>query len=186
MAKYDTIIINETLFKKYSPITDNCDISDFYPYILLAQEIYILPIIGEALTDELKSQIEDNNLSEENSALIIKIAPCLSLYAVYQGLPFHWAKFESKGVTVKSSENSKETTIKDIAQLRAYLQNDAEIFREQLIKFLCKCKDDYKLWLPYNEDCCNRFSKNEFGTNKMNFDSGIFFSKKNNGCNCGC
>lgn len=187
MAKYDTIIINEELFKKYSPITDNCDITDFFPYILIAQEIYLTEVLGEALIGILKDEIEGNNLSEANSALIIKIAPCLSLYAVYQGLPFLWAKFENKGVTVKSSENSKEITMKDLSQLRLFLQNDAERFKELLIKFLCKCIDDYPLWNPYNEDCCNRFNKNSFGSNKKSFDSGVFFPKKVNNCDkCGC
>ena len=186
MTNIDIPIINEELLKLYSPLTLNADITDFYPYILLAQELYIKPIIGEALLIELKEQIKENDLTEDNSALIIKIAPVLALYTCYQGLPFLWARLEAKGLTVKSSENSESIEMKDLNQLRLFLKNDAEAFQLTLIEFLCKCKSSYPLWQPDNESCCNQFEKNEFGSASPKFDSGIFFKNKPNNCGCGC
>lgn len=182
----DTIIINKDLLLAYSPITDNTALDDIIPFVSIAQLVHIVPIIGEALFDELKNQIENNNLTEESSALIVKIAAPLSLWACYEAAPFHYMKWVNKGITIKNSENSTSPSMKDIAQWRLFISNSAETLNEQLIKFLCKCKDDYPLWNPHNENCCNRFNKNEFGSNKQRFDSGIFFKRKNNGCSCGC
>lgn len=124
------------------------DITEFIPYICIAQELYIEPILGNALMDELKAQAAANDLTTPNSDLIVKLAPALSFYAVYQALPFHWAAIVNKGVTIRESENSKGVDIKDIAQLRRWMLNDADILRNQLIDFMHRHKENYPLWNP--------------------------------------
>lgn len=174
-------LISESLFKLHSPITSNTDINDFIPYICIAQELYIEPIIGEPLMLELKEQIISDTLTEENSALIIKIAPTLSFYAVYQALPFHWAAIVNKGITIRDSENSKGVDIKDIGQLRRWIKDDAETLTDQLIRFLCKCKVSYPLWNP-DRPCCNEVISE--GSNERNYESGFYFPKRSKGCGC--
>lgn len=182
MSEYIQIpIISEELFKLHSPVTSNTDITEFIPYISIAQELHIEPVLGEPLMSELKTQIESNTLTPENSDLIIKIAPALSFYAVYQALPFHWATIVNKGVTIRESDNSKGVDIKDIAQLRRWIKDDAEVLVKQLITFLCKCRSNYPLWRPQNQ-CCNDVI-NEGSTNK-NFDSGFYFPSRDRGCGC--
>lgn len=170
-----TPLISEDLFKQHSPVTSSTNISDFIPYICIAQELYIEEIIGEPLMNELKDQIASNTLSSENSNLLVRIAPALSFYAVYQALPFHWASIVNKGVTIRESENSKGVDIKDIAQLRRWIKDDADILRGQLIDFLNRCKADYPLWRP--ESYCSEILSNNGSTNKK-FDSGFFLPSK--------
>lgn len=167
-----TAIISELLFKQHSPITNNTDLSEFIPYLAIAQELYIAPLFGESLMTELKSQIESNTLTEENSALILKTAPTLAFYTVYQGLPFHWASIVNKGITIRESENSKGVDINDIAQLRRWIKDDAEIFASILLRFLSDRKNDYPKW-KLDARCC---SDSDHATRK--FDSGFYFPKK--------
>lgn len=157
-------LINEKLFKQHSPVTANTNITEFVPYISIAQELHICGILGDMLLAELYDQIESNTLSEANSSLILRIAPALSFYAVYQALPFHWATIVNKGITIRESENSKGVDIKDLAQLRQWIKNDADILKTQLIGFLNKNRADYPLWLPENN--CGE---------EQHFDSGFFF-----------
>lgn len=163
-----TPLINEILFKQHSPVTSATDITDFIPYIAIAQDLYIEPILGTVLTTELKTQITDNNLSPANSDLIIRLAPALSFYAVYQALPFHWATIVNKGITIRESENSKGVDINDIAQLRRWIKDDADILRKQLVDFLKRCKQNYPLWT--SSTSCDK--------QKSEFDSGFYFSRK--------
>lgn len=165
-------IINEELFKLNSPITSNTDLTEFVSYLSIAQELYILPILGESLISEIKAQIADNNLTPENSDLVAKVAPALSFYAVYQGLPFHWASIVNKGITIRESENSKGIDIRDVAQLRRWLRDDAEIFVAILINFLCSSKDTYPLWKP-DRDYCGSCHKES-----APFESGFYFPKR--------
>ncbi|MBB4036982.1 hypothetical protein GGR21_002896 [Dysgonomonas hofstadii] len=159
-------LINEKLFKQHSPVTSSTDITEFIPYIHIAQELHMLEILGQPLAEELSGQIETNSLTPENSELILKIAPALSFFAVYQALPFHWATIVNKGITIRESENSKGVDIKDLAQLRLWIKNDAEILKKQLITYLEKNRDKYPLWAPADKY-----------ENEEKFDSGFYFRK---------
>lgn len=159
-------LISSRLFRLHSPITDNTGLTEFVPYLSIAQELYIAPVLGQLLTAELKEQIASNSLTTKNSDLLIKIAPALSFYAVYQGLPFHWASIVNKGVTVRESENSRGVDVKDIAQLRRWIRDDADIFISLLVDYLCTNRADYPQWKPSDECLCN---------NQTRFDSGFYF-----------
>lgn len=168
-------LITGQLFKQHSPVTTNTDITEFVPYISIAQELHIAPVLGEPLMSELKEQVQANDLSPENSDLIIKIAPALSFYAVYQGLPFHWATIVNKGITIRESENSRGIDITDLAQLRQWIKNDADMLKNQLISFLSRCKASYPLWRPQG-GCCHE-AVNE-GSGSKDYYSGFYFPKK--------
>lgn len=180
MTEYiQTPLITEKLFKQYSPVTSNTDITEFVPYICIAQELHIEPVLGEPLMTQLKEQITSNSLTAENSDLVLRIAPALSFYAVYQALPFHWATIVNKGITIRESENSKGIDIKDLAQLRQWIKNDSEILVSQLVEFMCRCRTSYPLWRPQNA-CCNEVIHE--GSAQKDYDSGFYFRKKKKGC----
>ncbi len=180
----EVVLINEELFKENSPIKDDTIITKFVPYISIAQKMYIERILGKPLSDELKDQVKaasrtgatSDKITPENQALILILAPALSFYAVYQGIPFHWAAIVNKGITVRESENSKAVDIKDIAQLRRWLKDDAEEFSRDLIDYLCRCRDKYPLWKPGKGCICG--DETSEGTTQSPFDTGIFIPKR--------
>lgn len=180
----ETIIISTKLFKENSPIKEDTMIEKFVPYLGIAQRIYIEKVLGASLLTELQTQINAANvipapavnpISASNRALLQMIAPALSFYAVYQGLPFHWASIVNKGVTLRNSENSDAVSINDISQMRRWLKDDAEILLRQLIDYLCGCQASYPLWLPGNY-CggCGCDGSTPGGT----FDTGIYIPKR--------
>lgn len=148
------------MFKQYSPITTDTGIDDFVPYINIVQIMYFEELLGPALMAELELQIKAASeldptqpaphpypISAHNQALLKVIAPAISFYAVYQGLPMQWAKIVNKGLTIKESENSKAVELRDMAQLRRWLKDDAEFLLGRLIKYLCRCAANYPLWV---------------------------------------
>ena len=148
--------------------------------------MYIERILGKPLTDELKDQIKTasrqdatgEEISPENQALILKIAPALSFYAVYQGLPFHWASIVNKGITLRNSENSDAVSVKDIAQLRRWIKDDAEELGRDLIEYLCECKESYPLWKPGKGCGCGPSWNGGEGSRVSPLDAGIFIPKR--------
>lgn len=183
-------LISETLFKQYGPIKDDTFVSKFVPYILLAQKMYVEKILGRKLADQLQAQIAevpaweeipDNPapypVTPESQALLLYVAPVLAHYAVYQGLPFHWAALVNKGVTLRNSENSDAVTLKDLAQLRRWLKDDAEEWGRQLLAYLCECASSYPLWSP-NGRCGDGCGKSKLDP----LDAGIWIPKRKRGC----
>lgn len=167
----EILLLSEKLFRENSPIQDNTHLSKFIPYIGLAQKIYLEPILGRALIEELQRQVQsatapegsEESISPANRALLQRIAPVLSFYAVYQGIPFHWASIVNKGITIRESENSRGVALDDLAQLRRWLRDDAEILARALTSYLHSHRAEYPLWRPA--------SGSDPGTS---FHSGIF------------
>jgi len=179
-------LINEEMFKAYSPIKDDTIITKFVPYIAIAQKMYIEKILGRPLVEELQLQIKSATvtpvpdpypITPENQALIIELAPALSFYAVYQGLPFHWAAIVNKGITVRESENSGAVTVNDIAQLRRWLKDDAESLARDLQSYLCGCQASYPTWSPASGYGCASGNCGS-STNAVPMDFGIHIPKR--------
>lgn len=170
----EILIISEDLLKEYGPIKEDTIISKFVPSLLAAQQIQIERILGIPLTEELQLQVKNNNLTPENKALILKVAPVLAHYAVYYGLPLHWASIQNKGVTIESSENSSGVDLQDIEQLKRWLLNMAQSFAKRLVEYLCRCRDNYPLWVPDKGcGCCEE----ETGSTRVPLDYGIYLPK---------
>jgi len=176
-------LISEKLFKECSPVKSDTVITDFVPYINIAQKMYINKVLGPSLVTELETQIKAAQatpvpvpypISPQNQALLKEIAPALSHYAIYQGLPFHWAALVNKGVTIRESENSKGVDVKDIAQMRRWIKDDAEFLLGQLIEYLCRCGVNYPLWAPggYCGGGCGGKKKG------VALDAGIYIPKR--------
>jgi hypothetical protein len=181
----EVVFITESLFKDNSPVTDDAIIKEFIPYINIAQKMHTEKTLGKALSDELKSQIKAATenpdevpypITPDNKALITILAPSLSFYAVYEGLPFHWASIVNKGVTKKESENSKAVDKDDIAQLRSWAFSTAKAFEKDLVNYLNRCKDSYPLWQPDGNCGCGVSS--DSGSARSTGSAGIYFHKK--------
>lgn len=179
----ETMLISEELLKLYSPISKNVSVDKVYPYLHLAQPYFIEPILGTALLQELQHQIEDDNLTEENKALIIKIAPVLANYATYLAMRSLTYSITEKGITRENSENSSTIDRNELGDYILNIKNLAEMHTEVLIKFLCNCQDLYPLWRPENECNCSKYMPTD-GNNKNELKYTVYFPKKKNGCEC--
>ena len=181
----ETLLISEELLKLYSPISKNVGVDRIYPFVHLAQPYYIAPILGKPLTEELQQQIEDDDLTDENKALIIKIAMPLAMWTSYLAVRGLGYSFTQKGITKEKSENSESLNEKEMGEYILSLKNQAEMAQELLIAYLCNCKELYPLWRPQVECNCNKYLPTE-GDNKRLFKNLIYFPYTKSDCGCGC
>lgn len=182
----ETLIISEELLKLYSPISKNVGVDRVYPFVHLAQPYYILPIIGKPLMEELQQQVEDDSLTEENKALILKVAMPLAMWTSYLAVRGLGYSMTQKGVTKEKSENSDSLNEKEMGEYILSLKNQAEMATELLIAYLCGCRDTYPLWKPSVECNCSKYEEGE-GDNHRTFHDLVFFPNKvKNDCGCGC
>lgn len=180
----ETLIISEELLKLYTPLSKNVDVDKVYPYLHLAQPYYLQPILGDALLTELQSQIENDELTEENKALVVKCAPVIGYYATYLAMRSLAYSITEKGITLENSENSRSISEKELGEYILSIKQQAEMYAELLIKYLCRCSLLYPLWRP-EEDCgCEKYN---FTDGKADADKKfvIFFPNEKHGCD-GC
>ena len=181
----DLFIISEELLKLHSPISRNLDVERVIPFLTIAQPYYIEPILGTALLEELQSQVESGEITEENKALLLKIAPALANRTTYTALRSLAYSITEKGITKEHSENSESINEKELGEYILSSKNLAEMSTELLIKYLCRCSDLYPLWRPSSDCNCQKYMP-EDGSAEQEMKSVIYFPKKKKTNGCGC
>ena len=148
-------LITEEYFKTYSPISDNYNIKDIKPYFHVAEKLWIEPIIGTPLYEELLDEVEKNEVTPENATLLLNIYPLLAFAIVYESLPFVGYHLSQVGITKGKSENSEPVSINDVNYISTQLRNQCETMKMLLKKFLDENAEHYPLYYADNTVECN-------------------------------
>lgn len=148
-------LITEDYFKTYSPISDNYNIKDIKPYFHVAEKLWIEPIIGTPLYEELLDEVEKNEVTPENATLLLNIYPLLAFAIVYESLPFVGYHLSQVGITKGKSEISEPVSINDVNYISTQLRNQCETMKKLLKKFLDENAEHYPLYYADNTVDCN-------------------------------
>ena len=148
-------LITEEYFKTYSPISDNYNIKDIKPYFHVAEKLWIEPIIGTPLYEELLDEVEKDEVTPENATLLLNIYPLLAFAIVYESLPFVGYHLSQVGITKGKSENSEPVSINDVNYISTQLRNQCETMKMLLKKFLDENAEHYPLYYADNNAECN-------------------------------
>lgn len=142
------MIINKKYFAQYSIVPINFDQTEIQQYIDIAAKIWLIPILGQDLYDEIEEQVENNELSEENATLLTDggVWQYLCYATCYEGLPFLWANVTETGITLGHSDNSDSITLKDLNYVQQHLRKQTEVLKDMLIKWLCERQDSFPLF----------------------------------------
>ena len=146
-------LINEAYFKQYSPVSDNYNIKDIEPYFKVAEEIWIKPLIGVPLYDKLLEEVNTNNVSPENSTLLLMLYPYLAFAITYEALPFISYHLSEVGLTVGHSDNSTAAPVSGINFISTRLRSTLETLKSNFKKWLDDHSDNYPLYKPNICDC---------------------------------
>lgn len=156
-------LITEDYFKTYSPISDNYNIKDIKPYFHVAEKLWIEPIIGTPLYEELLDEVEKDEVTPENATLLLNIYPLLAFAIVYESLPFVGYHLSQVGITKGKSENSEPVSINDVNYISSQLRNQCETMKMLLKKFLDEHAEHYPLYYADNTVECNCECDDECG-----------------------
>lgn len=147
-------IINSKYLKEFSPIPLNFDTKELQNYVKLSEVQWVVPVIGQTWYDELIDQVQNNDLTDENStALVEAIYPYLGFSVAYEALPFIWADISQVGITKGKSENSESLTLKDITLVQQHLRTQVEARKDYCIKWLDEHAESFPLYIPSNCGC---------------------------------
>lgn len=141
------LFISETTLKDRSLLQDNVDPKLIKPTIKQAQDMYIEPILGTGLYQELQQQIEDNTLTGLNITLLnLYITDCMCWYVASEMVMSLGFKLTNKNVLRKTSENSSDASLSELFDLMEYYKNKAEWYAQRITNYLCENIVDYPLY----------------------------------------
>ena len=146
-------LINEAYFKQFSPVPDNYNIKDIEPYFKVAEEIWVKPLIGVPLYEKLLEEVNTNNVSPENSTLLLMLYPYLAFAITYEALPFISYNLSEVGLTVGHSDNSTAAPVSGINLISTRLRSTLETLKSNFKKWLDEHSNNYPLYKPNICDC---------------------------------
>ena len=137
MAIQHTLFISTTRIKKDTALGASVDDNLLLPYILMAQDRYILPILGTDLYDKLISDIQGSSLAGDYLTLLQSyIQPALVQFSFATVVPFLRLRFVNNSVVTMSSENGASVSHSDLKPLISASMDQGEFLRERLIDYI--------------------------------------------------
>ena len=138
MAIQHTLYISSTRLKKDSAIGGSVSDDLVMPYILLAQDMNILPILGTDLDNKLKSEIQAGTLAGAYKTLVeTYIQPALVQFAFVSLVPYLRLRFVNNAVVVMgATDQSSSASYEDLEPLMNTATDAAEFYRQRCIDYL--------------------------------------------------
>ena len=138
MAIQHTLYISATRLKKDTALGGSVDDNLIMPYILLAQDMYILPILGTDLDTKLKTEIQGGSLANDYKTLVeTYIQPALVQFAFAELAPFMRLRFVNNAIVVMgATDQSSSASYDDLKPLMDTATDAAEFYRQRCIDYL--------------------------------------------------
>jgi hypothetical protein len=156
----NVLFISENELKQNSIVQQNVDTQLLTPFIKTAQDIYIEPFLGVALTEELKDAVISGVITGNTEIILVKyIAPAMIYFTLYEAAPFSVIKWTNKALTKKGSENSTVIDNVELVEFRKGIKNTAENYMYIMKKWL---ENEKPFASYYNDvDCDTNSSRNK-------------------------
>lgn len=132
------LLISDTMIKERTAIHGNIDPKLIYPDIKVAQDMYIMPILGTALYNKLQTIISNGTITTDAAnvnykSLIDKYLVDALMYYTLSELPTTISyQFWNKGVMRKQGENTELPSMSDLIDLSNKYKNRAEFYAQRL------------------------------------------------------
>ncbi len=138
MAIQHTLFISATRLKNDTALGGSVDDNIITPYILLAQDMHILPVLGTDLCEAIKSKIQAGNLTGEYKTLVENfIQPALVQFAFTTLAPYLRLRFVNNAIVIMgATEQSSSASYEDIQPLINTANDAGQFYRQRLIDFL--------------------------------------------------
>lgn len=138
MAIQHTLYISATRLKKDSAIGGSVEDDLIMPYILLAQDMSILPILGTDLDAKLKADIQGGSLTGDYKTLVeTYIQPALVQFSFVSLVPYLRLRFSNNSVVIMgATDQSSSASYEDLEPVMNTATDAAEFYRQRAIDYL--------------------------------------------------
>ena len=171
-----TVIKQQTLMNKeylaeYSLFPKNYNYDEITNFLKLAEMLHIVPVIGQALYEELLDQVNKNEVTPANASLLLKIYPFLGAAVFEVAVPAVAIHVSEVGLTLGKSENSDSASVEHINYLTNYIKSSMVPLKQQLVDFLNEHSDLYPLYNKPTSVCSDQTKTwNVYGMRQINTD----------------
>lgn len=142
----DTTLIQISDIQNITSISDNIEVDQLSSFLFNAQNIYVLPLVGQALYDAMIAEIIAGTGSTYTSLIENYVAYALAYATFHSFLPFGHIKVHKKGVVLQTSDNSASASPEEFALLSGRVESTMRFYLKKLKDYLDDNKDIYTLY----------------------------------------
>jgi hypothetical protein len=125
--------------KRLTSIGNNVDCELLIPHILLAQQLYVEPVLGCALYDDVISKYDSNTLTGDYLTLWESyIVPALAYSAWFSSSPFLHIRTSRNGLNKSGTDTLEPVEIQEFSMYLSKVENFKAFYLDRLEHYL-KC-----------------------------------------------
>lgn len=181
MARNESLIISEELFEALSPVSGDLDWEYIWPLILVTQDEWIQPVLGQKLYEKIMTEIKANTLVNPYKDLVEDyVARVCVWFTCFVGMPFWSIKLVNSGVVQRVVDDGTVISLTDIDKLREMCLEKAEFYKQRLIDYLCAHSTEFPEFRTETYDQVKVETTNYSGglnlekyANNKQFDAGL-------------
>jgi hypothetical protein len=131
------LFVSANRLKRDTAIGGSVDDDLIRPYVYMAQQRWILPVLGTKLYNKIGNDIDTGAVAGDYKTLLDDyIIPATVQYAFVQLVPFLRLRFVNNAVVIMNSEQSSAATYDDLKPLMDQALDMATFYRERLIDYI--------------------------------------------------
>lgn len=133
----NTLLISEQMIKDRTSIHGNIDPKLLFPHIKVAQDMYIVPVLGTALFEKLLTDIAAAGPTGDYKILLDTYIVDTLMWYVLADLPITLSfQFWNKGVVRKQGVDTEMPSMTELIDLGNHYKNRAEYYSNRLRLYL--------------------------------------------------
>ena len=138
--------VTEKFIKDKTHITQNVDATQLAPYIPIAAESYVKPILGYTFFNDLLTKYNAGTLNADETELVDIMQYVVAFWAAYVAVPNITFSIRGKGIQSQYGDYSAQETIATVEYIRNNIQHFATIKENELRGWLELNKDKFSLY----------------------------------------
>ena len=136
MAITHTLLISSDTLKRTTTISQSVDDNLIHPVVLMAQDKYILPVLGTDLFEKLKEDVEGTPSGDYATLLKDYVQKCLCQFTLALLYPVLRLRASRHSVVQMDNEQGTSASYDEIQPLISSALDMGEFYRERLIDYL--------------------------------------------------
>jgi len=152
---FNILIIDDSDIKEISGSKINVEASKWTPHIMMAQNLFLQPILGDELYNDFLTKWDDKDtipLTTEYNNLYEKIKPCVVWRALSDSIDDIHNELTNKGVQNRNSDYSQNASDTRVYRKVNKMVRWAEYYEKSLLNFL---EDNAALYPLFDNNKCN-------------------------------
>jgi len=131
----DTVLIEINDIKQVTSISDNVDVEQLSPFLFTSQEMYIRPVVGDALMDAMVASVASGGTGYTSLINNYILYP-LAYSTWYSSAPFLHMKTQKKGIVKQNSDNSDNVSLDEWTVYSQRIENNMTFYLRRLKTYL--------------------------------------------------